>query len=225
MRLKTNSPLDKMLNGGLEDDTITNIFGPAGSGKTNITISSALSCLKSGNKVVYIDTEGSFSLERFYQMGGGEKDLKNILLVDVHTWEEQCKCFVDLENIVNENKAGLVVVDSMSSLYRLEVDIKKFYDTNKQLATQYSILSKITRKCRIPVLVTNQVYSVGEKIEVTSRMITKYWSKTMIELKRLEKENTRLAVLRKHRSMPENTKIEFEITSSGIRETGKFSIF
>jgi DNA repair protein RadB len=112
------------------------------------------------------------------------------------------------------------------AIYRLELDPENFQAINKQLATQYSVLSKITRKYKIPVIVTNQVYSLkDEKIELTSRAIAKYWSKTLIELKRTEGENQRLAILRKHRSLPEGKTIEFEITQNGLKEKGKFSIF
>jgi DNA repair protein RadB len=111
------------------------------------------------------------------------------------------------------------------ALYRLELDEKNFPLVNKQLATQYSVLSKIVRKHNIPVLVTNQIYSKGDQVELTSRTIARYWSKTLIELKRTEKENQRIAILRKHRSLPEGRYVEFEITKDGLKQIGKFSLF
>jgi DNA repair protein RadB len=228
MKLSTNSPIDKLLDGGLESDAITNVYGPAGSGKTNIALLSVLAACERGKRVVYIDTEGSFSLDRFKQMGGNEKILKSILMVNIHSWDEQHKKVLDLERIVEKEKdIGLIVVDSLVALYRLEMDEKNFSDVNKQLATQYSIFSKIVRKHGIPVLVTNQVYNTGDRndsVELTSRQIARYWSKTLIELKRLDKENQRVAVLRKHRSLPEGRTLEFEITGNGMKQVGKFSI-
>ncbi len=224
MRLSTGTPLDKLLDGGIETEAITNIYGPPGSGKTNIVLSTALSCCESGKKVVYIDTEGSFSLERFEQMGGTEKHLKNIRFIQVYSWSEQHRALKDMEKIIDKG-IGLVIIDSMVALYRLEMDDKNFAEVNKQLATQYSILSRITRTERIPVIVTNQVYGKsGGEVELTSRTIAKYWSKTLVELRRTEKENQRLAVLRKHRSLPEGRSIEFLITKDGMKQVGKFSI-
>lgn len=223
MRLKTNTPLDKLLDGGIEDDAITNIYGPPGSGKTNIVLSVALSCVESGKKVVYVDTEGSFSLERFFQMGGSEKHLKSIKFLQVHSWDEQHRAVGEIEKI-SDKSIGLIIVDSMVALYRLELDEKNFQQINKQLATQYSILSRITRTEKIPIIITNQVYSKGENIELTSRTIAKYWSKTLVELRKTEKENHRLAILRKHRSQPEGRSIEFAITKDGLKQVGKFSI-
>ena len=223
MKLSTNTPLDKLLDGGIENDAITNVFGPAGSGKTNVAISTALQCLKTKN-VIYIDTEGSFSLDRFYQLGGDDKKARKITFIEPHTWEEQHNTVQNLESKINKN-IGLIVVDSFVALYRLELDKENFQKINKQLATQYSILSRIARKDKIPVLVTNQVYNVGDNIELTSRTIARYWSKALIELKKLEKDNHRIAILRRHRSLGEGQKIEFVIERDKLRQLGKFELF
>ncbi len=223
MRLATKTPLDKLLDGGIEDDAITNVYGPPGCGKTNIVLSTAISCCESGKKVIYVDTEGSFSLERFMQIGGSEKHLKSIKFLQVHSWSEQHKGLQEIEKRTDSG-IGLIVVDSLVALYRLELDAKNFPIVNKQLATQYSILSRITRTQHIPILVTNQVYSKGEEIELTSRAIAKYWSKTLVELRKTEKDNQRLAILRKHRSLPEGRSVEFLITKDGMKQVGKFSI-
>ena len=223
MRLATNTPLDKLLEGGIEGDAITNIYGPPGSGKTNIVLSTALSCCESGKKVIYIDTEGSFSLERFEQMGGTEKHLKNIKFVQVYSWSEQHRAFKELEKAIDKS-VGLIVIDSMVALYRLELDEKNFQEINKQLATQYSVLSRITRIEHIPVIITNQVYGKSGEVELTSRTIAKYWSKTLVELRRTEKESHSLAILRKHRSLQEGRSIEFVIAKDGLKQVGKFSL-
>ena len=68
MKIATNTPLDKILDDGIEDDAITNLYGPAGVGKTNIAICAAIQAAKDGKHVVYIDTEGSFSLDRYFQL-------------------------------------------------------------------------------------------------------------------------------------------------------------
>lgn len=226
MKFQTGTPIDKLLDGGLETDAITNIYGPPGSGKTNLALASVLASCAAGKKSIYIDTEGSFSVERFEQLGGSKKEMDEILMISVHDWKEQHKKIQELEKMLEkERNVGVIVVDSLVSLYRLELEEKNFQQTNKQLATQYSIFSKIVRKLNIPVLVTNQVYSKGDEIELTSRTIARYWSKTLVELKRLEKENQRVAILRKHRSLPEGRSIEFEITKNGFKAIGKFSVF
>lgn len=226
IKLATSQPIDKLLDGGVEVGAITNFYGPPGSGKTNIALCAALNCLSSGKSLIYMDTEGSFSLERFRQLGGNE--LGNIIFMEPHTWKEQHEMIRKLEKVVERDSIGLIIIDSLVALYRLELDRENFQLVNRQLATQYSLLSKIARKYKMPVVVTNQVYGYRdfgeEKIELTSRAIAKYWSKALIELKRGDRPNHRIAIVRKHRSIPESKSIEFEITRDGLKGIGKFSI-
>ncbi|MBI2971057.1 MAG: DNA repair and recombination protein RadB [Candidatus Aenigmarchaeota archaeon] len=223
MKAATNTPLDKLLGGGIERDAVTNIYGPAGSGKTNIALCAALRCARDRRKVLYIDTEGSFSLERFRQLGGDDDLLGRIIFIEPHAWTEQHDKLLGIEDIVDKEQIDLIIVDSLVALYRLELDKENFSAINKQLATQYSVLSRITRKHKIPVIVTNHVYSLGdERIELTSRTIAKYWSKALIELRKLEKPNHRVAIVRKHRSVPEGKTIEFEIAEGKLKEVRGF---
>ncbi len=228
-KLLTGTPIDKIID-GLEYGIVTNIYGPAGSGKTNITLAAAISVLQSGKKVVFIDSESNFSPERFAQLGGTDDMLKNIQFITPGSWQEQDREINKLFDKIKKNSPGLIVVDSMVALYRMEVDDSNFREINKQLAKQFSILSNISRQLCVPVLVTSQVYSKREesgefKIEVTSNRIARYWSKTMIELQRLQKSGHRLAILRRHRAQPENKKIEFSIEQNSLKEVGKFSLF
>ena len=104
--------LNKWLFGGYEKDIITTIFGPAGSGKTNFCILAAVSQSKKGNKVIYIDTEGGFSVERFRQLAGeGYEDfLKNILLLKPTSFQEQKQAFVQLLKEMKNNTIKLIIV-------------------------------------------------------------------------------------------------------------------
>ena len=72
--------LNRWLHGGYECDVITVIYGPSGSGKTNFCLLAAVSQAKQGNKVLYIDTEGGFSVERMKQLAPQEHEsvLQNI---------------------------------------------------------------------------------------------------------------------------------------------------
>lgn len=50
--------LDALLDGGLEADAITLVFGEGGSGKTNLALQCAREAVKAGKRVAYVDTEG-----------------------------------------------------------------------------------------------------------------------------------------------------------------------
>ncbi|MFC1698138.1 DNA repair and recombination protein RadB [Nanoarchaeota archaeon] len=212
-----------LLQGGYEKDVITTIYGPGGSGKTNFAILVTIEMIKKGKKVIFIDTEGSFSIERFKQLCPEyEKYIESIFFLKPTTFAEQQKVFEKLKILVNDN-IGLIVLDTVAMLYRLELGrTDNFYAINKSLGQQLSYLSEIARKRSIPVLITNQVYADFEnknKVNMVGGDILKYSSKCLIELQSLHGSN-RLAILRKHRSLPEK-KVMFDIKEDGLYEKEK----
>ena len=222
--------INKWLFGGYDKDIITTFYGPAGSGKTNFCILAAASRAKKNNKIIFIDTEGGFSIDRFKQIVGEEyeKALENILILKPTTFQEQWDAFGKLlKEIKSKTKIDLIIVDGMTMLYRLELaecedDKVKIKIVNSKLARQMRMLSEIARKKNIPVLITNQVYSDFEdktKVNMVGGDILKYWSKCIIELQK--GIGRRKAILRKHRSLAEG-EISFEIINSGIRRRGLF---
>jgi len=244
-----NAEFDRWLDGGYEKDIITTIYGPAGSGKTNLCLMISAKQALNGKKVIFIDTEGGFSSERLNQivLGNGWKriNMQNILLLKPTTFAEQRQAFNRLlEEISKTKNIGLIVVDSIAMLYRLELGIVKSLhedgqkqDEQKQkekqrnkiklvnlaLARQLRILNEIARKKLIPVVVTNQVYSSFDTHEVnmTGGDLLKYWSKCLIELQ--IEEGKRIAILKKHRWLQQK-KFMFKIVNSGISRI-KFSLF
>lgn len=225
--------LNKWLYGGYEKDIITMIAGPPGSGKTNFVLLASCSQAKKEKKVIFIDTEGGFSSERIKQIvGEGYEDiLKNILLLNPTNFEEQKKLFLKLLNEVKKGNVGLIVVDGMAMLYRLELgdaikskDENKIKDVNREVAKQMRVLAEISRKQNIPIIITNQVYSgflseeewkkkIRPEANIVGGDLFKYWSKTIIELK--NENGKKKAILLKHRSMPQK-EFNFEIRDKGI---------
>ena len=229
--------LNKFLYGGYETDIITTIYGPGGSGKTNLGLLVAGSQAKKGNKVIYMDTEGGFSIDRVKQIIGNEeleKTLQNILLLKPTSFEEQELDFGKLLKNIKQETISLVVIDSIAMLYRLELGdaIKqgdeKIKQVNRNLANQLRALAEIARKQQIPVIVTNQVYSnfisqdefkqnKEKSVSMVGGDLLKYWSKCIIELQ--NNHSKRRLILKKHRSLPEKF-FDFEIINSGIRKKG-----
>ena len=223
-RIPTGSKiLDSMLEGGYEKDAITTIYGPAGAGKTVLCLLAAMTMSRSGKKVIYVDTEGGFSVERLKQISDSikhdyKKILDNIIFLKPTSFEEQKKSFEKLKEIVND-KIGLIIVDTIAMLYRLEMGKNEnFHDVNRELANQIAYLTEIARKKNIPILITNQVYAdfdEKDKVNIVGGDILKYGSKCLIELQITPNGNRRL-ILRKHRNLPEQREILFKIVEGGI---------
>jgi len=230
--------LNKFLFGGYETDIITTIYGPGGSGKTNICLLVAVSQAKKGNKVIYVDTEGGFSSDRVNQLLGEEKNrmdevLQNIFILKPTSFDEQEESFEQLLKFVKKGDISLIIIDSIAMLYRIELgdaikseETENIREVNRKLANQLRILNEISRKQNVPVIVTNQVYSqfIKDENEMKERQVSmvggdllKYWSKCIIEVQNYRGKRT--LRLRKHRSLPEK-EFEFEINNLGIRKRG-----
>ncbi|MBI4149439.1 DNA repair and recombination protein RadB [Candidatus Woesearchaeota archaeon] len=214
-----NTVFDQLLSGGFEADVITTIYGPAGSGKTNVCLLCAIGVARSGKKVIYIDTDNSFSVLRLQQLAPEYLGiLDKMIFLRPLTFDEQKDSFQKLRELTAEN-VGLIIVDSISMLYRLEIGkTEDIYEVNKELGLQLGYLTEIARKLHIPVLVTNQVYADfenKENIRMVGGDLLKYGSKCLIELKKFRK-GRRAAILRKHRSLAEDTAADFVIVETGF---------
>jgi DNA repair protein RadB len=107
-------------------------------------------------------------------------------------------------------------------LYRLEIGKSKdVYEVNRKLGREIIICSNIARKNNIPVVITNQVYADIDELgrnKMVGGNLLRYGCKCLLEL--IKPDNApagqRIAILRKHRSIEEDKKIKFKITSKGI---------
>lgn len=208
--------LDKLLQGGYETDAVVTIYGPAGSGKTNIALLAAIEAIKKGKKVIYIDTEGGFSASRLKQLVDEPKKIMDkIIFIRPVQFEEQKKAFEELKTMMH-SKIGLIVVDTISMLYRMERKLGE-NEFNHDLGLQVGLLSEIARKNNIPSIVTSQVYTSFEngKLNLVGGDILKYGSKCLIELQVLNNGKRKL-ILKKHRSLPSEKELIYEIVEKGI---------
>ena len=222
-KIPSNSAIDSILGGGFEKGTITQIFGPPSSGKSNITLTLAVNVAKNNRKAIYIDTEGGISIDRIKQIAGGDfpRVANNIIVFEPTTFLEQNDNLrsIDVWLRKNHEDVDLLVLDSAVALYR--VDDMKSAKLNKELGKQMGILSKIARTYDIAVVLTNQIYNAFDEegnndIRAVGGTILQYWSKVILQLERGEEINQRTATLIRHRSIPEGRKVIFSITSEGI---------
>lgn len=213
--------IDSIIGGGIEKGSITQFYGPPGSGKTNIALKMLVQCAKKGKKAVFIDTEGGLSIERMKQISGEEFDTHacNIIVLEPTTFEEQNEAIKRIEYSLKsgEEKIDLIILDSAVALYRLKEGGQT--EINRDLGKQMGLLSMLARKHNIAVIITNHIYSVFDEegvIEPVGGTILKYWSKIIIELVK-DENGERFAVLKRHRSKPEGLKAKFEIIDKGLK--------
>jgi DNA repair protein RadB len=214
--LKTKcKQLDSLLGGGFESKTITEIFGEAGSGKTNLCLIAAREIANTEKKVAYIDSEG-VSIERLKQICNGydqEKILSNILFFSPTTHEDQEKMII---NAVKIKDIQLIIVDTLNLFYRINLDDKK--DLSMRLFTRQIVsLQKAAREKNLFVIITQQVFTdKNGDIKPFTNRDSEHIVKASIKLEKID-IGKRSATIIKHRSQPEGKKTQFQIIQTGIQ--------
>jgi DNA repair protein RadB len=207
--------IDSLLGGGVERETITQIYGPSATGKTSICLMLAYRTALSGNKVVYIDTEG-LSSERVRQIFRERGSLNNVLLYEVFDFRQQSSTIKEVARICRAEKISLIVVDSITALYRSELEEERQLRMKRELTSQVTFLLGLARKHKLAVVVTNQMFTDirDGKDKPLGGPTLDHLSKTIIGIEKANGE--RIAYLVKHRSKPEGESCSFRITECGI---------
>ncbi len=213
--------LDRLLGGGVEIGTITEIYGEGGCGKTNFCLQLSRNAVRAGKRALFVDTEG-VSLERLRQMSGDdyERVMKGILFFKPTNMEEQGKAIDDAIKLAARDKntgVGLIVLDSATLFYRTT------YGTDQEATGRYSLLTQMrglletARKQDLPVLITTQTYTNSERktLEPIGGHAFYHYPKTILLIERIG-PGQRVATIKKHRSRPEGISGEFFITDQGL---------
>ena len=214
----------------IEPGTLTTFFGAPGTGKTNLCLLAMLECINTHQgRVTYIDTEGGFSFARLSQLMPTYKTILN--RIDLR----EPKDFTAQGDLIRSLKStDLVVIDSISALYRLEYsDAEKtkkpapqIIEANRELSKQLSLLSTFARTHQIPTLVTCHTFRSWDtgRDEIVGGDVVKYWSKGIIFVEKTGRPGERKATIVKHRSLPEGKQVKFVIHHTGIKPAG-FKLF
>lgn len=206
------SYFDEILEGGYENSTINMIYGPGASGKTTFCLCFCVYLAKEGKRVVFIDSENSLSLERVSQIAFGldlKKILENIVIFKPKNFLEQHKVIINLSKNIKKSNISGVVVDTIGFHYRAQ---SKEGSLNSYMARQLSDLKYLATQKKIPIILTNQVYSdikMDGKINLVGGDMVKNWCSCLIEL---QKTKNRKALIRK----PFKKEFFFEIKNQGI---------
>eukprot|EP00257_Ricinus_communis_P028381 XP_025015795.1 DNA repair protein RAD51 homolog 3 isoform X1 [Ricinus communis] len=179
--------LDNILGGGITCKEVTEIGGLPGIGKTQLGIQLAVNvqippyCGGLGGKAVYIDTEGSFMVERVLQVAEASvedmleysrflrrdlqtcqvatqsKDiLENIYYFRVCSYTEQVALVNYLEKFISEHRdVKVVIIDSITFHFRQDFDDLAL--RTRVLSGMALKLMKIAKSFSLAVVLLNQV--------------------------------------------------------------------
>ena len=219
-RLATGVPsLDAMLGGGLEPDSVTEIYGEGGSGKSVFCLHLAGRVALAGRYVLYVDTEG-VSLERIEAQAGDRfpEAIRRILLARARSLPEQDAAVRTAAALAREGRrpVGLVVVDSIAFHYRVAAAGEGSDEGRESLLGELAELVSATAEADVPAVFTNQVWRSQKNggLEPLGGTFVDHAAKTILRFDRVA-DDRRRAVLVKHRSRPP-AHADFRIVPSGI---------
>lgn len=170
IKLGTGSEeLNKLLGGGVETGSITEIFGEFRTGKTQLCHTLCVTCqlpIDQGGgegKALYIDTEGTFRPERLTATANRfglrpEDVLDNVSFARAYNSEHQMTLLKQASAMMTESRYALIVVDSATALFRTDYTGRGELSIRQQTLGQFlRQLARIADEFGVAVVVTNQV--------------------------------------------------------------------
>ncbi len=219
------SLLDRILNGGLNTGVVTHVYGEAASGKTTLGLLFVSVMCRLGFGSVYINSEDTSPFERLEQMTRKSfKDIETMVkILKPRDFNEQGILIEDIE-LYMRRETRLIVVDTLTKLYRLALEDKKTnYSNHRELNRQAGLLKGLADNRDVAILVLNQVTAKMngiDKVEPVAENIMDYWSDYIIELNIGRRSGHR--IMRRLRPEGDCTEGNLLLTTSGFEaETPK----
>lgn len=154
--------LDGFLHGGIPGGVVVDVFGSNGTGKTQMLFQLACSAA-STDRVLYIDTTGSFRPERILEVRrdgqSGDDLLERIAVMRVTNTYEQLATM----GVIADSDFGLILVDNVTDLFSYEYhDGGQALEKNLLFMRYMHGLSLYAVCSRTPVVLTNMVRQVDD---------------------------------------------------------------
>uniref|UniRef100_A0A0E0MH83 DNA repair protein RAD51 homolog n=1 Tax=Oryza punctata TaxID=4537 RepID=A0A0E0MH83_ORYPU len=228
--------LDKILDGGIETGSITEIYGEFRSGKTQLCHTLCVTCqlpLDQGGgegKALYIDAEGTFRPQRLLQIAdrfglNGADVLENVAYARAYNTDHQSRLLLEAASMMIETRFALMIVDSATALYRTDFSGRGELSARQMhMAKFLRSLQKLADEFGVAVVITNQVVAqvdgsamfAGPQIKPIGGNIMAHASTTRLALRKGRGEERICKVI----SSPclAEAEARFQIASEGVAD-------
>jgi len=211
--------------GGISPGSLLLVYGEPETGKTTLAMQCAVSCALQNFKTLFVDCDNSFAPKRLSQVADGkfEEIADHIILVKPIDFGEQ-EAVIDRLAEYTAKNFGLVVIDTVTSLYRVKVaeNSGRAFGINRELNRQMAILAQTAKTQKIPIVVTSQVRSVFDDSYVSvapvATRVLKFWADIIIAMKPAENPQMIKAVIEKLRTPTQEISCDLIIEETGIRD-------
>jgi len=207
---------------------IFSVWGDFGVGKTTFALQTAINAIKNKKKVIYIYTKPNLPSDKIVNLSKGSEEILNrIIVLKPMDFEDLNNIVFNLEFLIlkdSDNKGDqlkLIIIDSITELYRLELNKdkkEKNYNLNYQLNQILANLTYLNKTYDIELLIVNELSRItqdNQTIEVQSGgKVMEFWVNYNLKITKTKKLNQRKFILKKK---SKNHIIEF---NSILREYG-----
>jgi len=162
--------VDAMLGGGIQSQSITEVYGEFRCGKTQLCHTLCVTAQLpqemggGGGKAAYIDTEGTFRPERIRTIADRfgmdpEAVLDNIIVGRAANSEHQMELIVHLAaKFAEDGTFRLLIVDSIMALFRVDFSGRgELSERQQKLNQMLARLTRISEEFNLCIFLTNQV--------------------------------------------------------------------
>jgi len=171
-KIKTHTKIDQLLKGGIEMESVTEVYGEYGSGKTQFCLTNAIEAIEQlKTRVLWIDVENTLDPERFAEIGfkrGYTTSLedakqKYFPYVDFRYTPNTAILVREVNNLAPymiENKTKLIILDGAIGQFREEYLGRGSLSNRQQNLNRFmGKLANISFFFNCAILFTNQVQS------------------------------------------------------------------
>mmetsp|Transcript_15720 Transcript_15720/g.36206 ORF Transcript_15720/g.36206 Transcript_15720/m.36206 type:complete len:345 (+) Transcript_15720:1-1035(+) len=225
--------IDKLLEGGIETGSITEVFGEFRTGKTQLCHTLCVTCqmpIAEGGaegKAIYIDTEGSFRPERLRSIAerfglDPAVVLENVACARAHNSEHQMELLKVAAAIMSQDRYALLVVDSATALFRTDYTGRgELSERQMQMGQFLRQLTRLAEEFGVAVFITNQVVANPDGMSFAKDAtkpiggnIIAHASTTRLRLRKGRGENRIMSVYDSP-SLPE-AECQFALSNAGV---------
>ena len=151
-RIKTDiCELDRVLGGGIVEGSLVLVGGDPGIGKSTLLLQMCYNLAKNGNSVLYISGEESLGQLKLRAQRVGEAS-DNLMVL--------CETSLDtIENVLENVKPQIVVIDSIQTMYREEVGAAP--GSVSQVRETTAVLMQLAKGLNISIFIVGHVTKEG----------------------------------------------------------------
>ena len=196
--------LDMMTKKGFETQSLYEIYGDEGSGKTQMSMTVAAEALGAGHGVIFIDCEGAFDLDRFDQICQSRDITYDEEKLGYHMYSDESDLEKGIQNMIEElieRDVRYIIIDGLVGLMRLAFKGRgELADRQTELKDILKYLRNLSILLNIGVIITNQVTAnpdpFGAKMKPIGGHVLGHYVKYIIAMSKGMKNNRNVRLIK-----------------------------